>query len=64
MIKLFNDDYKNVLSSIQDYSIDLVLTDPPYLISKSNNFKTMGGSGIDFGERDKGTDDLGFTKVN
>jgi len=57
MIKLFNDDYKNALSSIQDHSIDLVLTDPPYLISKRNNFKTMGRSGIDFGEWDKGTDD-------
>jgi DNA modification methylase len=37
---------------------DLILTDPPYNISKKNNFNTMRGVrvGIDFGDWDKGFD--------
>lgn len=27
----------------------LILTDPPYNISRENNFKTIGRKGIDFG---------------
>ncbi len=42
----------------QGFKVDLVLTDPPYNISKKNNFKTIGRSGIDFGEWDKGFDQL------
>ena len=30
MIKLYNDDCFNVLKNIDDNSVDLVLTDPPY----------------------------------
>lgn len=45
-----------MLNEIPDNSIDLLLTDPPYNISKKNNFDTMGRSGIDFGEWDKGFD--------
>ncbi|GAA0083418.1 DNA-methyltransferase [Clostridium sp. CTA-6] len=33
--------------------VDAIITDPPYDISRDNNFKTMGRSGIDFGEWDK-----------
>lgn len=33
--------------------VDAVITDPPYNISKENNFKTMGRAGIDFGDWDK-----------
>ena len=44
------------LKCIEDQSIDLVLTDPPYNIARSNNFNTMGRAGIDFGEWDKGAD--------
>jgi DNA modification methylase len=29
--------------------IDAVITDPPYNISKDNNFKTIGRAGINFG---------------
>lgn len=35
---------------------DAVITDPPYNISKENNFKTIGRSGIDFGVWDYGFD--------
>lgn len=32
--KFYNDDYKNIISSVPDSSIDLILTDPPYLFVK------------------------------
>lgn len=35
---IINDDVRNVLSNIKDRSIDLILTDPPYEISKDSNF--------------------------
>lgn len=44
------------MKEIQDGSVDLVLTDPPYNIARDNNFSTMGRAGIDFGEWDKGAD--------
>ena len=40
---------------------DLILTDPPYNISQDNNFSTMKSAkrrGLDFGEWDKGFNDL------
>lgn len=44
------------MKKIPDNGVDLVLTDPPYLISKQNNFKTqkdrVGRTGIDFGKWD------------
>lgn len=44
------------LKSIPDESVDHIITDPPYGVSKKNNFHTMGRSGIDFGEWDKDFD--------
>jgi site-specific DNA-methyltransferase (adenine-specific) len=49
-------DCLQLMKQIPDGSVDLVLTDPPYNISKENNFDTMGRSGIDFGEWDKSAD--------
>lgn len=54
MIKLNNGDSLEYIKSLEDNSLDAVITDPPYNISKDNNFKSMGRSGIDFGEWDKG----------
>ena len=56
LISLINDDCINVHSTIVKY--DALITDPPYNISKPNNFKTMkngrgGQFGMDFGEWDK-----------
>ena len=42
MYQLFNDDCMNVLSRLEDKSIDLVIIDPPYSIA-------TGGSGGSFG---------------
>jgi site-specific DNA-methyltransferase (adenine-specific) len=55
-IKLLKGDCLELLGTLEDKSIDLVLTDPPYNISKPNNFSTMGRAGIDFGEWDHNFD--------
>ena len=41
MIKLYNGNCLEVMNEIPDGSIDMVLTDIPFNISKENNFKTM-----------------------
>ena len=40
----------------KNIKVDLILTDPPYNISRKNNFHTIGRSGIHFGEWDVGFD--------
>ncbi|MBQ8985587.1 site-specific DNA-methyltransferase [Candidatus Saccharibacteria bacterium] len=61
MFKIYNDDAYSVLDKmIKDgIYVDHVITDPPYNISKKNNFATMSSAdriGVDFGEWDKGFD--------
>lgn len=60
-MKLINGDCLEEMKNIQDKSIDLVLTDPPYMISRETNFSKGGGNeakygslSMDFGEWDKG----------
>jgi len=53
---LLHGDCLEKLAEIPTGSVKLVLTDPPYNIAKENNFHTMGRTGIDFGEWDKGFD--------
>ena len=55
-IELHQGNCLEVMKSIPDGSVDLILTDPPYNIARKNNFHTMGRAGIDFGEWDKGFD--------
>ena len=50
------------MKEIPDGSVDLILTDPPYNIARDNNFHTMGRTGIDFGEWDKGFDLFSYIK--
>ena len=57
-MKLINGNNLDVLKTIADKSVDLVVTDPPYNISKKNNFETMNRQSIDFGEWDKNADIL------
>lgn len=54
-IKLYNCESLKFMKNFEGV-VDAVITDPPYNISKDNNFKTMGRTGIDFGEWDKGFD--------
>jgi site-specific DNA-methyltransferase (adenine-specific) len=55
-------DCLSVFKTIDDKTVDLVLTDPPYNIARKNNFTSMGRSGIDFGEWDKDADILSYIK--
>lgn len=61
MYKLLYGNFLELIKDIPDESIDLILTDIPFNISKDNNFKTMkdrtGRNGIDFGEWDKDFDE-------
>ena len=40
----------------QNIKVDAIITDPPYNISRENNFTSLGRTGIDFGQWDKGFD--------
>ncbi len=58
---LFQGDSHEILQTLAsaNFEVDHVITDPPYNISKSNNFDTMSSSkrqGVDFGEWDKNFD--------
>lgn len=55
-MKLMLGDCLERMKEIEDGSVNLILTDPPYNIARANNFHTMGRAGIDFGEWDKGFD--------
>lgn len=56
--KLYNGDCLEVIDKLINKGVkfDAIITDPPYNISRDNNFKTMGRAGIDFGEWDKDFD--------
>lgn len=51
--KIYNEDCLIGTENISNESIDAIITDPPYIIARENNFETMGRYGIDFGEWDK-----------
>ena len=60
---LYNKDSMIVMNSLKKESVDAIITDPPYNISRDNNFTTMGRAGIDFGEWDKDFDLTSWIKV-
>ena len=64
MIELYQGDCLEVTDELISLSVkfDAIITDPPYNISRDNNFKTMGRAGIDFGEWDKDFDLTGWIK--
>ncbi len=53
--KIYNGDSYKLFSFFNDDQFDAIITDPPYNISKKNNFSTMKQKrhGVDFGEWDK-----------
>jgi len=59
-VKLLKGDCLELMKDIPDESVDAVITDPPYNISRENNFSSMGRSGIDFGNWDKGFDQVSY----
>ena len=56
--KLYNGDCLEVMDKLieEGVKVNCIITDPPYMIAKKNNFHTMGRAGIDFGEWDKNVD--------
>lgn len=52
-VRLINQDCIEGMQTIADNSIDLVITDPPYNISRKTNFNTLGNRSMDFGTWDK-----------
>ena len=60
--KLYNGDCLEIMNGLVSLGVkfDAIITDPPYNISRDNNFKTMGRAGIDFGEWDNGFDLTGW----
>ena len=63
MEQLYNRDSLQLMKEIPANSVDAIITDPPYNISRNNNFTTMGRAGIDFGEWDKDFDLTSWIKV-
>lgn len=61
MYKTYHGDAYQILKTLGDskFKVDHIITDPPYNISKKNNFTTMNSAkrtGIDFGQWDKDFD--------
>lgn len=66
-IKLYYADAFSIVKELQkeNIKVDHIITDPPYNISKQNNFTTLGQpprKGIDFGEWDKKFNLCGWIK--
>ncbi|MGL4616629.1 MAG: DNA methyltransferase [Mycoplasmoidaceae bacterium] len=61
---IYNDDCMNLISGMikSKIEVDAIITDPPYNISKKNNFNTIGRAGIDFGTWDRNFDQLSWLK--
>ena len=66
-IKLINSDYKELVKKMMDENIkvDLLLTDPPYGVSRSHQlgFSNMGRSGMDYGDWDYGFDQKEWIRI-
>ena len=60
--ELYQGDCIKVLSTLiqNNVEVDAVITDPPYEISRKNNFQSMGRAGIDFGAWDHDVDLFGY----
>ena len=56
MINLLKGDCLELLKTLENESVDALITDPPYNIARDNNFTSMGRAGIDFGDWDKDFD--------
>ena len=63
MKSLNNSESLSLMKELKVNSIDAIITDPPYNISRDNNFATMGRAGIDFGEWDKDFELTSWIKV-
>lgn len=63
---IINGDCMDNLDKIRPGTVDLLLTDPPYGISRENNYGTMTSAnrqGVDFGDWDKNCDITGWIRT-
>lgn len=64
--KIICGDCLEIMKEMPDNSVDLIIADPPYNISKENNFGSMERynqyKGMDFGEWDKNFNQLSWLK--
>lgn len=58
--KILNGDSVELLPTLPKEHFQLLLTDPPYCVSRPNNFSTMNRQGVDFGEWDQEFDQLAW----
>jgi site-specific DNA-methyltransferase (adenine-specific) len=59
---LLGDSFK-LLSQLPRNRFNLLLTDPPFCVSRKNNYTSMGRRGIDFGEWDKNFDQFTWIEL-
>ncbi len=59
-----NCDYKELLKEMQKESVDCILTDPPYCVSRTHQlgFSNMGRAGMNYGAWDYGFDQIQWIK--
>jgi len=57
---MIHDNSLKFLSQLPNSHFQLILTDPPYQISRNSNYHTMGRQGVDFGDWDKNFDQLSW----
>lgn len=58
--QLIYGDSLKILPTLPKEHFQLLLTDPPYCVSRVNNFSTMNRQGVDFGEWDKEFDQISW----
>lgn len=63
MISLKQGNCLELMKQIPNESVDLVLTDPPYGISRNSNFGTMNRQGTYFGEWDTARKELDYLEM-
>jgi len=61
--RIIHGDNLKILPQLPDNHFQLLLADPPYVISRKSNFNSMGRAGLDFGEWDKEFDQLEWIKL-
>ncbi len=62
--EIYNADSLDVIDQMikQGMKVNAIITDPPYNISRENNFKTIGRAGLDFGDWDWNFDQTKWLK--
>ena len=61
--QILHGDSLELLQTLPDKHFDMLLTDPPYEISRPSNVQSMGRSGLDFGDWDKDFDQYAWIKL-